>query len=100
MGGQQGKERHLGSGGGTITRSSKAKYRSGREIRTTGANIFTEHNESKKENIDSTTKTEKLTKMLKQTRLFLQRRNRLNKEIEETEQKLKQSFEMEEIQLE
>nr|XP_045596976.1 tyrosine-protein kinase Abl-like isoform X4 [Procambarus clarkii] len=44
MGGQQGKERHLGSGGGTITRSSKAKYRSGREIRTTGANIFTEHN--------------------------------------------------------
>ncbi|XP_071520872.1 uncharacterized protein Abl isoform X3 [Panulirus ornatus] len=44
MGGQQGKERHLGSGSGTITRSSKAKYRSGREIRTTGANIFTEHN--------------------------------------------------------
>ncbi|MPC31604.1 hypothetical protein E2C01_024898 [Portunus trituberculatus] len=42
MGGQQGKERHLTSG--TITRSSKAKYRSGRDIRTAGANIFTEHN--------------------------------------------------------
>ncbi|XP_069974822.1 tyrosine-protein kinase ABL1 isoform X5 [Penaeus vannamei] len=46
MGGQQGKERHLGSGGGTITRSGKAKYRSSREIRTAGANIFTEHNEA------------------------------------------------------
>ncbi|XP_066975213.1 tyrosine-protein kinase ABL1 isoform X7 [Macrobrachium rosenbergii] len=45
MGGQQGKERHIiGSGSGTITRSTKARYRSGREIRTTGANIFTEHN--------------------------------------------------------
>lgn len=49
MGGQQGKERHLGSSSagssGTITRASKAKYRSGREIiRTAGANIFTEHN--------------------------------------------------------
>ena len=42
MGGQQGKERHITSG--TITRSTKAKYRSGREIRTAGANIFTEHN--------------------------------------------------------
>ncbi|XP_042867674.1 tyrosine-protein kinase Abl-like isoform X4 [Penaeus japonicus] len=46
MGGQQGKERHLGSGSGTITRSGKAKYRSSREIRTAGANIFTEHNEA------------------------------------------------------
>lgn len=51
MGGQQGKERHLGSSSagssGTITRASKAKYRSGREIiRTAGANIFTEHNEA------------------------------------------------------
>ncbi|KAK8392078.1 hypothetical protein O3P69_017598 [Scylla paramamosain] len=44
MGGQQGKERHLTSG--TITRSTKAKYRSGRDIRTAGANIFTEHNEA------------------------------------------------------
>ncbi|KAK8721372.1 hypothetical protein OTU49_012789, partial [Cherax quadricarinatus] len=42
---QQGK--NIGSGGGaggTITRATKVKYRSGREIRTAGANIFTEHN--------------------------------------------------------
>ena len=46
MGGQQGKERALGSGTGTITRSGKSKYRSGRELRAAaaGANVFTEHN--------------------------------------------------------
>jgi len=44
MGGQQGKERHVlsNNGTGTITRSSRAKYRAEKEAR--GANIFTEHN--------------------------------------------------------
>lgn len=45
MGGQQGKERHVVGGngpGGTITRSGRVKYRSGKDVR--GANIFTEHN--------------------------------------------------------
>lgn len=42
MGGQQGKERHVGGGGGTLMRASRAKYRSGKDVR--GGNIFTEHN--------------------------------------------------------
>ena len=44
MGGQQGKERHVLSnngGGGTITRSSRAKYRAEKDLRS--ANVFTEH---------------------------------------------------------
>ncbi|KAF2361574.1 Serine-threonine/tyrosine-protein kinase catalytic domain [Trinorchestia longiramus] len=48
MGGQQGKERHgsatFSSASGTMMRSSRAKYRSGKDVR--GANIFTEHSEA------------------------------------------------------
>lgn len=45
MGGQQGKERQqiIGPNIGTITRSTRAKYRSGRDIRPIGSNVFTEH---------------------------------------------------------
>lgn len=46
MGGQQGKERLqiIGSNSSTITRSTRAKYRSGRDVRPVGSNVFTEHN--------------------------------------------------------
>ncbi|RXG58343.1 Tyrosine-protein kinase Abl [Armadillidium vulgare] len=48
MGGQQGKERQqiIGPNIGTITRSTRAKYRSGRDIRPIGSNVFTEHSEA------------------------------------------------------
>lgn len=36
--------------------------------------------------------------MLKQTRLYIQRRNNLNREIEEIEQSLKHSYQIEERQ--
>ena len=48
MGGQQGKERNIPSVSmpmaGTLTRSGRMKYRSGKEIRPGPANVFTEHN--------------------------------------------------------
>ena len=51
MGGQQGKERHIGvNNTGTITRSGRSKYRSGREIRSMASNpsnVFSEHSGKK-----------------------------------------------------
>ncbi|XP_076068480.1 tyrosine-protein kinase Abl isoform X2 [Oratosquilla oratoria] len=48
MGGQQAKERHqhLIGGSGTITRTNRAKYRTGREVRPVPSNVFAEHSEA------------------------------------------------------